>query len=119
MHENNTPVLPLNEILDLVAGETFPSKRLTPLQRFRLACRRHGITVVERPRADSGLTWKTREEGRWIILGGDLREKHREFVAFHELGHALLPSSGRFNDPVDEFHADLFAYLALKPQEEE
>jgi Zn-dependent peptidase ImmA (M78 family) len=102
----------LAEIADLVRRETFPSKKLSPLQRFRLACRRHDINITHSSRVATGFMYIADNRTR-IVLPHRLRESHLEFVAFHELGHALLgPSS---STPIGEYEADLFSYLSLKP----
>jgi Zn-dependent peptidase ImmA (M78 family) len=98
----------LDEISKIVTKETFLSNRLSPLQRYRLICRRRGIETIHSPGLTTGFTY-LHDEKRVIALPNRLSERHLNFVAFHELGHVFLGSDAT------EHEADLFSYLSLKP----
>lgn len=96
----------LTAMSELVRQETFPSLNLTPYERFKRACRRHKIEVVNSTGGVEGMIFSVAKRPPTIVLRSDLHETHRDFVAFHELGHYLLDSS-------DEFSVNFFAFLAL------
>ena len=103
MHNNLLPASRLKEISSLAASTRF--KQQAPMDRFHRICQEQGVTVYHEPHLTSG--FYVRHDPRpFIAISTRLHPTHREFVAFHELGHHLLGDS--------EFDANLFAFLALQ-----
>ncbi len=102
MHKNFTNVLARFEQETILH-----SADLKPLEKFRELCRRNQIGVVEDGPMEhvKGFYIPNWKGHKMIVLKKDLEESHREFVAFHELGHHFFGA--------DENTANFFAFLAL------
>lgn len=109
VHNNLISPTRQREISDLAASFRF-KERLTPAERFHRICHHYGIRVIYAPQETHGFIYGIGDQPI-IVLSSALSETHRDFVAFHELGHFFF-HYGTENG--SEFEANLFAYHSLK-----
>jgi Zn-dependent peptidase ImmA (M78 family) len=91
------------------------NRRVLTFDDFHDACEAEGIYVRPVP-LDCGGLYLTVENTPVILLDERLREPRRSFVAWHEYGHHLWHTPGRFGRHAKtELEADLIAHVALIP----
>lgn len=116
MHILTKQIARAEKIAALVAAATLPSKH-NPLDRFRLICDRERIEVIDDTPLSSfrGVYLPLKGDRHVIGLDPSLEQKHREFVAFHELGHYFLKH--RHETTYSEFDANFFAFVSLQQED--